>query len=144
MCTFSLSPLAATCFVQTSVTKGNSTCAFRYWILRFVIFVSCLIPAGNYMFKVNNRNTKKRCEICSKLPIKASERRQWRRSGVFIVNFKLISHLFSSVSIVNLEQVYTGWNPIVNCQWRHSGVFIVNFEHISNLVLVFLLLTLSR
>ena len=27
-------------------------------------------PAGNYMFKVNNRNTRARCEICSKLTIK--------------------------------------------------------------------------
>ena len=24
-------------------------------------------PAGNYMFKVNNKNTRKRCEMCSKL-----------------------------------------------------------------------------
>ena len=29
----------------------------------------------NYMFKVNNRNTRTRCEICSKLTIKAPERR---------------------------------------------------------------------
>ena len=35
-------------------------------------------PAGNYMFKVNNRNTRTRCEICSKLTIKIPERRQWR------------------------------------------------------------------
>ena len=28
------------------------------------------VPAGNYMFKVNNRNTRTRCEICSKLTIK--------------------------------------------------------------------------
>ena len=27
-------------------------------------------PAGNYMFKGNNRNTRTRCEICSKLTIK--------------------------------------------------------------------------
>ena len=27
-------------------------------------------PAGNYMSKVNNRNTIARCEICSKLTIK--------------------------------------------------------------------------
>ena len=27
-------------------------------------------PAGNYMFKINNRNTRTRCEICSKLTIK--------------------------------------------------------------------------
>ena len=32
-------------------------------------------PTGNYMFKVNNRNTRTRCEICSKLTIKTPERR---------------------------------------------------------------------
>ena len=32
--------------------------------------------AGNYMFKVNNRNTRARCEICAKLTIKIPERRQ--------------------------------------------------------------------
>ena len=32
-------------------------------------------PAGNYMFKVNNRNSRTRCEICSKLTIKTPERR---------------------------------------------------------------------
>ena len=40
-----------------------------------------------YLYKVSNRNSRKRCEICSKNTIKAPERRQWRRSGVFIVNF---------------------------------------------------------
>ena len=33
-------------------------------------------PAGNDMFKVNNRNTRTRCEICSKLTIKIPERRR--------------------------------------------------------------------
>ena len=50
-------------------------------------------PAGIYLVKVNNRNTRARCEICSKLTIKTPERCQWRRSGVFIVNFEHISHL---------------------------------------------------
>ena len=49
--------------------------------------------AGNYLPKVNNRNTRKRCEACSKLTIKTLERHHWRRSGVFIVNFEHISHL---------------------------------------------------
>ena len=35
-------------------------------------------PAGNYMFKVNNRNIRARCEICSKLTIKTPERRHLR------------------------------------------------------------------
>ena len=45
------------------------------------------------MFKVNNRNTRTKCEICSKLLINTADQRQSRRSGVFIVNFEHISHL---------------------------------------------------
>ena len=48
------------------------------------------IPAGNFNV---NRNTRTRCQICSNLTIKTPERRQWRCSGVFIVNFEHISHL---------------------------------------------------
>ena len=51
------------------------------------------IIAGNYMLKVNNRDTRTRFEICSKLTIKIPERRHWRRSGIFMVNFEHISHL---------------------------------------------------
>ena len=50
-------------------------------------------PADIYLLKVNNRNTRTRREICSKLTIKITERRQWHRFGVFIVNFEHISHL---------------------------------------------------
>ena len=48
-------------------------------------------------------------EICSKLTIKTPKRRHWRGFGFFIVNFEHISHLCSSVSIVNIEQVNAGW-----------------------------------
>ena len=51
-------------------------------------------PANIYLFKINNRNIRKRCEICSKLTIKPPERHHWRHSGVFLVNFKQISQLF--------------------------------------------------
>ena len=37
---------------------------------------NALYPAGNFMFKVNKRNTRTRCEICSKLAIKIPERYQ--------------------------------------------------------------------
>ena len=53
-------------------------------------------PAGNYMFKVNNRNTRTRCEIYSKLTIKIPERRLWRL-------------LMAFVSIVYFEQINAGW-----------------------------------
>ena len=34
-----------------------------------------LSPINIYLFKVNNRNTRTRCETCSKLTIKTPERR---------------------------------------------------------------------
>ena len=47
------------------------------------------IPAGNYLFNVNNRNTRKRCQICSNLAP------------------------FSSVSIVNFEQVNVNQSSVL-------------------------------
>ena len=64
--------------------------------------------AGNNILKGNNRNTRTRCEICSKLPIKTLER-QWCLSVVFIINYEHISYLFFSVSIVNFVQVNASW-----------------------------------
>ena len=58
-----------------------------------IIHFKCDNCECNYRLKVNNRNTKTRCEICSKFKIKTPERRHCRRSGVFIVNFEYISHL---------------------------------------------------
>ena len=57
-------------------------------------------PVGIYLLKFNNRNTRARCEICSKLKIKTP------------VSFLLTRTHFtpcSSVSIVNFEQVIAGW-----------------------------------
>ena len=65
-------------------------------------------PVGNYLFKVNNKNTTTRREICSKLTVKTPERRQWRRSSVFIVNFEHISTPCFSVYIPHFEQVNSG------------------------------------
>ena len=43
------------------------------------------------------------CEICSKLTLKKPERRQWRRSGVFIVNFEHILHLVIVLLLLSLN-----------------------------------------
>ena len=51
-------------------------------------------PGDIYLFKVNKNNTRKTCEICSKLLIKTLERRHLRHSGVSIVNFEHMLHLF--------------------------------------------------
>ena len=41
-----------------------------------------IIPAGNYLFKVNHRNTRTRCEICSKLKIKTPETKVTRSKRI--------------------------------------------------------------
>ena len=81
---------------------------------------SCLYILGNdiytgkdfstniYLFRVNNINTRKSREICSKLAIMSLQ----RGSTVFIVNFEYISYLFtpfSSVSTVGFEQLNVCW-----------------------------------
>ena len=71
-------------------------------------WISNLIPVGNYMFKVNNRNAITRCESCSKLLINTPERRHWRRFGVFILNSSHFTSC-SRVSIVDFEKVNAGW-----------------------------------
>ena len=78
----------------------------------------CMYPAGNYMIKVNNRNTRKRWEICSKLPIKIPE---WRP----VLSENVRNQTFPKGVL------------------RHFGVFLINFEYISHLVWVFLLLTFN-
>ena len=60
--------------------------------------------ANIYLFKFNNRNTRKRCAICSELTIKTPQRGHCRRSRVFIVNFKHISHLFLVFLLLNLNK----------------------------------------
>ena len=49
------------------------------------------IVGGIYLLNVMNRNSRTRCEICSKPKIIIPERRQWRRSVIFFVNFEYIS-----------------------------------------------------
>ena len=61
--------------------------------MRKIHLYPCGYPGGIYLLKVNNRNTRTKCEIFSKLTIKIPERCNWRRSGgVFIVNFGHILH----------------------------------------------------
>ena len=65
--------------------------------------------ANIYLFKFNKENARKRCEVCSNLMIKTPERRHWRLSVLFIVNFEHISLFFSSISISYFEQVIVSW-----------------------------------
>ena len=69
-----------------SLSKVNH--AVEKWLsaLLFTPSKTPMNPAGIYLFKVNNRNTRTRCEICSKLTIKTPERRQWLASLLLTLN----------------------------------------------------------
>ena len=61
-------------------------------------------PAKIYLLKDSNKNTRKRCEICSKLTVKTLE----QLIDVILVFLLLtlnIFHTFFYVSIVDFEQV---------------------------------------
>ena len=68
-------------------------------------------PAGIYLFKVNNENT----------------RTMWHRSGLFIVNFEQISHIVL-VFIVDFNQINTGWVialKIKTCRRKFSKISLL-------------------
>ena len=50
--------------------------------------LSKTLQVNKYSLKLNNRITRKRCEICPKLAIKLPKRICWYRSGVLIVTFE--------------------------------------------------------
>ena len=64
------------------------------WVVKSDQKWSRMYPAGIDLFKVNNRNTRTRCEICSKLTIDCWLLAYFTRC--------------SSVSIVNFDHVITG------------------------------------
>ena len=65
-------------------------CDGQLGVVPIMTFI-CLIPAANYMFEVNNRNTRTWCQICPKLTIKTPERRHWPCFSVSIVNFEQVN-----------------------------------------------------
>ena len=57
-----------------------------------------------YLLKVNNRNTRTSCEICSNLTIKIpEERRHGCPSGVFNVFFEQVSHFVPVFLLLSLN-----------------------------------------
>ena len=76
------------CFSKTQCSNAAVLsiyiCFFKYTkVLKFTLYTNLagtqsrpvVFPAGIYLLKVNNRNTRTGCEICSKLTIKTPERR---------------------------------------------------------------------
>ena len=88
-------------------------------------------PADFYLFKVNDGIIREMCTICSNLTIKASEQRQWRRSGVFIINFEQIEHIV----LVFPLRLWTGkFSPGNKLPWKLSELSKQNMsqEHMAD------------
>ena len=78
------------------------------------------------MLKVNNRNFRKRCEIYSKLTMKAPEWLQWRRSGAFIINFEHILHFLLVFSLLILSMC------LFDALCRYFYPISLTLEHLQN------------
>ena len=107
-------------WVQLGITRHAQNCLkmmnFKLFILKLKflhsifqiysqIFWSAILkeginPAGIYLSKVHNKNTRTMFEICSKL--KAPERR--RCCGIFIVNFEQISPVILVFLLLTLNK----------------------------------------
>ena len=66
---------------------------YVFCVVLEILFEMDFIPAGIYLFKLNNENNRTKCEICSKLTIKTPQRCHWCRSVAFISNCEQISHI---------------------------------------------------
>ena len=81
-------------FVGNTVVNHEKSYESSFWEV---------IPASNYMFKVNNRNTRTKCEMCTNLTIKTPERLHWRRSVVFVI-FVHVSQLVLVFLLLTLSR----------------------------------------
>ena len=86
-----------------------------------VLYVIINNPVNIYLFKVDNKSTIKRCEICSALTIKAPELRHW-----------LWTYFtpFSSVSVVNFKQVNVSWEMYNNLNyWQKIHAKVCSYSN---------------
>ena len=79
--------------------------------------------AGIYLFKVSNRNTRTRCEICSKLTIKTPMYN--KGTSVFWCLDWLWTYfpLCFSVSVVSFEHVIAGWEHTSKVSRYHGTIW---------------------
>ena len=74
-----------------------------FQLLHWSLVSEC--PSKHLLVSSNNRNTRKKCEICLVFTINTPVQRQWRRPGVFFFNFEHISHLSLLFLLLNLNRL---------------------------------------
>ena len=66
-----------------------------------------IFPAGIYMFKVKNRNTR-RCEICSKLKNKVTRKKKDSKTQLMTTIFKPLKNTFHEICVLGVNIRYKG------------------------------------
>ena len=100
------------CYRVFIIDFENALCIFTwFWTCFCRLCILCVYcnPANIYFFKINNRNTRKSCEICSKLTIKTPE----------LLTLLNLNIFHTSVSVVEFEQVSVTWESLCRqrAQW---------------------------
>ena len=85
--------VANKCLKTNGKNKWRQLIQPRYDSLYLLVAAYSKLTKTKKPKKQTKKNTRTMCKICSRLTIKTSERRHWRRSGVFIVTFEHISDL---------------------------------------------------
>ena len=83
-------------------------------------------PVNIYLFKFNNRNTRKRCGICSELIIKTPEH---VNDVVLVFLLLTLTYFipFSSVSTIEFGQVNASWVTVMVAQ-VHEDLTLLLFS----------------
>ena len=85
-------------------------------------------PANTYFFKINNRNIRKRCGICSTLTIKTPEQRNVIDAVlVFLLLTFYLFNTFPGVSTVDFDQVNVCW--VVLTEFQDHGKVKNTLQH---------------
>ena len=122
-------------------TSLRQSCAVHFCTVNFKwsYFIKSYYLVSIYLLDVNNRTTRTRCEIYSKLTVKTLERHRWRLSDVFIVNFEhvlrlVLVFLLVALNEIRINRIDSGfpmnlWN--IFCKARMSSCFSEYFLRIS-------------
>ena len=96
-------------FYQKETPVQLFSCIFlKYLFLKLVnssfFLLNIFNPANICLLKVNDKNTRKTCGICSELTIKTSEWYYWYCSSVFSVNSAQVSHVILAFLFLTLNK----------------------------------------
>ena len=76
--------------------------------------------ANIYLFKINDRDTRKTCEICSKLTIKTTERLLYCELRTYFTPS-------SSASIADFELINVYWEHVNTCKYQNKNLNLDNY-----------------